>query len=56
MWMPAPSARRPSIIKVVSLASSQPVRVLRPRPRAARTSARLVIDFEPGMLTVASKP
>ena len=55
MRMFAPSARRPSIIKVVSRASSQPVRVLRPPPRAARTSARLVMDFEPGMLTVASK-
>ena len=40
---------------MVSRASEPAGQVLRPRPRPASTSARLVMDFEPGMLTVASE-
>ncbi|MEI2643786.1 MAG: hypothetical protein V9G10_16120 [Candidatus Nanopelagicales bacterium] len=48
-----PSACKPSIISRVSRASNHPVSRLVPWASAARTSARFVIDFEPGIGTVA---
>ena len=48
-----PSARSPAAISEVSRLTSGPRRVLGVRASAARTSARLVCDFEPGSRTVA---
>ena len=50
-----PSARNPAIISRVSRASSQPEIRLSPDASAASTSARLVIDFDPGICTDAVK-
>ena len=51
--MPAPSARRPSAISWVSRLRRAPCRMLGAVAWAARISARLVNDFEPGTRTVA---
>ncbi len=48
-----PRARSASRIRVVSRASSPPVIADGPLDSAASTRARLVSDFEPGMVTVA---
>ncbi|SLJ30146.1 Uncharacterised protein [Mycobacteroides abscessus subsp. abscessus] len=48
-----PSARRPAIMRSVSRLRSAPVMVEGPSASAARISARLVIDLDPGRVTVA---
>ena len=48
-----PMARNAAIMRSVSRLRSAPVMVEGPDASAARMSARLVMDFEPGMVTVA---
>src|SRR3954452_1585656 len=52
--IPVPSARRPPAIRSVSRARSGRTIRLGPSASAARTSARAVIDLEPGRVTTAS--
>ena len=52
--IPTPSARRPAAIRSVSRARSGRTIRLGPSASAARTSARAVIDLEPGRVTTAS--
>lgn len=49
----APMARSAAIMRSVSRLRSAPVMVEGPDASAARMSARLVMDLEPGMVTVA---
>jgi hypothetical protein len=51
--MPVPRAASAPAIRSVSLARSGRVMALGPSASAARTSARLVMDFEPGSVTLA---
>ena len=53
-----PMARRAAAISLVSSLFSAPVRRLVPLASAASSSARLVIDFEPGGITrpVSGRP
>src|SRR5689334_25068998 len=52
--MPTPSARRPAAMRSVSRARSGRTIRLGPSASAARTSARAVIDLDPGRRTTAS--